>query len=162
MKDQVAEAEAQLNKEARTAGLLPCAVKLSTGRAISARPATLYRQALKMDPKTARAHFGLGKLAMAKLKDKEAVQEIARAIELEPTEPLYRLYASEAYALQKNYAEQMKQLQEYIRMNPNDPDRLAEAKAGLRCASRAGCEGHWCRGCARKSSTDPTFANRLI
>ena len=38
-----------------------------------------------MDPKTARAHFGLGKLAMAKLKDKEAVQEIARAIELDPT-----------------------------------------------------------------------------
>ena len=48
-----------------------------------------------------RAHFGLGKLAMAKLKDKEAVQEMARAIELEPGEPLYRLYASEAYALQK-------------------------------------------------------------
>jgi hypothetical protein len=84
-----------------------------------------------MDPKTARAYFGLGKLAMAKLKDKEAVQNIARAIELDPKEPLYHLYASEAAALQKNYAEQLKHLDMYVRMNPTDSDRLAEAKAGL-------------------------------
>jgi hypothetical protein len=68
---------------------------------------------------------------MAKLKDKEAVANISKAIELDPTEPLYRVYASEAAALQKDYAAQMKHLQEYIRLNPNDPDRIAEAKAGL-------------------------------
>jgi predicted aspartyl protease len=131
LKDQVAEAEAQLNKEARTPRTIALRGEIEYRKGNLDQAATLYKQALSMDPKTARAHFGLGKLAMAKLKDKEAVQEIARAIELEPTEPLYRLYASEAYALQKNYAEQMKQLQEYIRMSPNDPDRLAEAKAGL-------------------------------
>jgi Aspartyl protease/Tetratricopeptide repeat len=130
LKDQVAEAEAQLNKEAPTAGTIALRGEIEYRKGNLDQAASLYQQALKMDPKTARAHFGLGKLAMAKLKDKEAVQEIARAIELEPSEPLYRLYASEAYAIQKNYAEQMKQLQEYIRMNPNDPDRLAEAKAG--------------------------------
>jgi predicted aspartyl protease len=130
LKDQVAQAEAQLNKEARTAGTIALRGELEYRKGNLDQASTLYQQALKMDPKTARAHFGLGKLAMAKLKDKEAVQEIARAIELEPNEPLYRLYASEAYAVQKNYAEQLKQLQEYIRMNPNDPDRLAEAKAG--------------------------------
>jgi len=130
LKDQVAEAEAQLNKEARTAGTIALRGEIEYRKGSLDQAGSLYQQALKMDPKTARAHFGLGKLAMAKLKDKEAVQEIARAIELEPSEPLYRLYASEAYALQKNYVEQMKQLQEYIRMNPNDPDRLAEAKAG--------------------------------
>ena len=130
LKDQVAEAEAQLNKEARTAGSIALRGEIEYRKGNLDQAGSLYQQALKMDSKSARAHFGLGKLAMAKLKDKEAVQEIARAIELEPSEPLYRLYASEAYALQKNYVEQMKQLQEYIRMNPNDPDRLAEAKAG--------------------------------
>jgi hypothetical protein len=130
LKDQIAEAEAQLNKEARTAGTIALRGEIEYRKGNLDQAASLYQQALKMDPKAARAHFGLGKLAMAKLKDKEAVQEMARAIELEPNEPLYRLYASEAYAIQKNYAEQMKQLQEYIQMNPNDPDRLAEAKAG--------------------------------
>src|SRR5436190_15378471 len=130
LKDQVAEAEAQLNKEAPTAGTIALRGEIEYRKGNLDQAGSLYQQALKMDPKSARAHFGLGKLAMAKLKDKEAVQEMARAIALEPGEPLYRLYASEAYALQKNYPEQMKQLQEYIRMNPNDPDRLAEAKAG--------------------------------
>jgi predicted aspartyl protease len=130
LKDQVAQAEAQLNKEARAAGTIALRGEVEYRKGNLDQASSLYQQALRMDPKTARAHFGLGKLAMAKLKDKEAVQEIARAIELEPNEPLYRLYASEAYALQKNYAEQMKQLQEYIRMSPNDSDRLAEAKAG--------------------------------
>ena len=84
-----------------------------------------------MDPKTARAHFGLGKLAMAKLKTKEAVQELALAIELIPRNLCTAGHASEAWALEKNYAQQSKQLEEYIRLNPNDPDRLAEAKAAL-------------------------------
>ena len=92
---------------------------------------------------------------MAKLKDKEAVQEIARAIELEPTEPLYRLHASEAYALQKNYAEQMKQLQEYIRMSPNDPDRLAEAKAGLEVLRALGAKDIGVVTAPAKSSANP-------
>ena len=121
LKDQVAEAEAQLNKEARTAGTIALRGEIEYRKGNLDQAGSLYQQALKMDSKSARAHFGLGKLAMAKLKDKEAVQEMARAIALEPGEPLYRLYASEAYALQKNYTEQMKQLQEYIRMNPNDP-----------------------------------------
>src|SRR3989475_10861711 len=54
-----------------------------------------------------------------------------RAIELDPKEPLYHLYASEAWAIDKNYLDQSKQLEEYLRLNPNDPDRVNEAKAGL-------------------------------
>jgi hypothetical protein len=131
LRDQVQEAEAQLSREPRTARNIALRGELEYRKGNFDQAATLYREALKMDPKTARAHFGMGRLAMAKLKDKEAVQNISRAIELEPAESLYRLYASEAAALQKNYAEQMKQLQEYVRLNPADPDRLAEAKAGL-------------------------------
>ena len=131
LRDEVQQAEAQLNKEPRTAQAVALRGEIEYRRGNFAQAATLYRESLKMDPKTARAHFGLGKLAMAKLKDKEAVQSMARAMELDPGESLYRLYASEAAALQKNYTEQMKQLQEYVRLNPPDPDRLAEAKAGL-------------------------------
>src|SRR6185436_19967271 len=87
-KDQVAEAEAQLNKEARNARTIAMRGELEYRKGNLDQAATLYKQALAMDPKTARAHFGLGKLAMAKLKGKEAVQEIALAIQLEPTEPL--------------------------------------------------------------------------
>ena len=65
---------------------------------------TLYREALKMDSKNARAHFGLGKLAMGKVNNKAALQELTRAIELDPKEPLYHLYASEAWGIDKNYA----------------------------------------------------------
>ncbi|PYR83208.1 MAG: hypothetical protein DMG19_19730, partial [Acidobacteria bacterium] len=46
-------------------------------------------------------------------------------------EPLYHLYASEAWAIDKNYLDQSKQLEEYLRLNPNDPERVVEAKAGL-------------------------------
>src|SRR6267378_2995406 len=95
------------------------------------RAEALYKEALGMNAKTARAHYGLGKLAIGKLKTKQAIQEMMRAIELDPKEPLYRFYASEAWALEKNYAEQRKQIEEYVALNPSDPDRLAEAKSGL-------------------------------
>src|SRR5262245_29491906 len=49
----------------------------------------LYREAIRMDDKTARAHFGLGKLALARLKTKEAVSSFKRAIELDPGEALF-------------------------------------------------------------------------
>jgi predicted aspartyl protease len=71
-------------------------------------------------------------LALAKLRSAEAVESFRKAIELAPTESVYRLYASEAWALEKNLPEQRKQLEEYIRLSPTgDADRLAEAKAGL-------------------------------
>ena len=92
---------------------------------------SFYREALRMHPKTARAHFGRGKLAMAKLKGKDAVQSLTRAIELDPKEPLYRFYLSEAWAIEKNYVKQREGLEEYLRLNPNGSDRLAEAKADL-------------------------------
>jgi predicted aspartyl protease len=93
-----------------------------------------------MDAKNARAHFGLGKLAMAKVKPKSATQEISRAIELDAKEPIYRLYASEAAGMDKKYDEQRKQLEEYLRLNPKDEDRVTEAKAGLEMLKAFGSE----------------------
>ncbi|HYR85322.1 MAG TPA: aspartyl protease family protein [Terriglobia bacterium] len=130
-RDEVKQAEALLDKQPRTAESVAFRGEVEYRKGNFDRAEALYKEALGMNARTARAHFGLGKLAIAKLKTKPAIQEITRAIELDPKEPLYRFYASEAWALEKNYAEQRKQIEEYIALNPADPDRLAEAKAGL-------------------------------
>jgi predicted aspartyl protease len=92
---------------------------------------SLYRSALGRDSKTARAQFGLGKLALAKQKAKDAVKAFKAAIALDPKEPVYHLYASEAWGLDKNLNEQRMELETYVRLNPKDAERLAEAKAGI-------------------------------
>ena len=135
LQDEIAQAEVLLNTQPKTAESIAFRGEIEFRRGNFDRAEALYKESLQTDSKTARAHFGLGKLAMTKLKRKEAVKAIRRAVKLDPAEPLYRLYASEAWAIEKNYAEQRKALQEYVRLNPihspNDADRLAEAKAGL-------------------------------
>ncbi|OLE73850.1 MAG: hypothetical protein AUG12_03510 [Acidobacteria bacterium 13_1_20CM_2_57_8] len=130
-RDEVQQAEALLDKQPRTAESVALRGEIEYRKGNFDQAGALYKEALGMNAKTARAHYGLGKLAIGKLKTKQAIQEMMRAIELDPKEPLYRFYASEAWALEKNYAEQRKQIEEYIALNPSDPDRLAEAKAGL-------------------------------
>ncbi len=130
-KDEIAQAETLLAKQPRTAESVAFQGEVEFRKGNFDKADLLYRDAVKMNARTARAHFGLGKLAMAKVKMKQALQEITRAIELDPKEPIYRFYASDAWAMDKNYTEQRKQLEEYVRLNPDDPDRMAEAKAGL-------------------------------
>ena len=131
LKDEIQQAEAVLDKQPRTAQTVALRGEIEFRRGNFNRAAELYKEALRMDAKNARAHFGLAKLAMGKVKGKQAVEEMKRAIELDPKEPLYHLYASEASAIEKNYVEQRKQLEAYLALNPNDPERVLEAKAGL-------------------------------
>jgi predicted aspartyl protease len=131
LKDEILQAETLINNQPRTALTAAFRGEIEFRRGHFDQAETLYREALKMDPKTARAHFGLGKLAMAKVQAKQGIQSLHRAIELDPKEPIYRLYASEASGVDKDYAQQRKQLEEFLRLNPRDEDRVAEAKAGL-------------------------------
>src|SRR5438309_2692686 len=131
LKDEVQQAEALLDKQPKTAESVAFRGEIEFRKGNFERAAELYKEALRMDAKNARAHFGLAKLAMGKVKGKQAVEEMKRAIELDPKEPLYHLYASEASAIEKNYVEQRKQLEAYLALNPNDPERVVEAKAGL-------------------------------
>jgi tetratricopeptide (TPR) repeat protein len=131
LKDEVQQAEALLAKQPRNAESVALHGEIEFRKGNFDKAATFYKEALQMDAKNARAHFGLGKLAMGKVKGKQAVEEMKRAIELDPKEPIYHLYASEAWSIDKNYVEQQKQLEEYLRLNPNDPERVTEAKAGL-------------------------------
>jgi len=131
LKDEFEQAEALLAKQPRSPESVALHGEVEFRKGNFDKAEAFYKEALQMDARNARAHFGLGKLAMGKVKGKQAVEEMKRAIELDPKEPVYRLYASEAWSIEKNYAEQQKQLEEYLRLNPNDPDRVAEAKAGL-------------------------------
>ena len=130
--DEVEKAETLLNSEAKSAESVALRGEIEFRRGDFAKAESFYREALGMDEKTARAHFGLGKLALSKLKSKEAIKELARAVELAPGEAIFHMYAGEAYGLERNYTAQKSQLQEYVRLNPvDDPDRLSEAKAVL-------------------------------
>ena len=136
LKDDVQQAETLLDKQPKTPESIALRGEIEFRKGNFDQADALYKDAVKQDSKNARAHFGLGKLALAKVKTKLAVQEMAKAIELDPKEPLYRLYASEAFGSDKNYAEQRKQLEEYLKLNPRDEDRITEAKAGLEMLTR--------------------------
>jgi predicted aspartyl protease len=140
LKDDVQQAEALLEKQPVTAESIALHGEIEFRKGNFDKADGLYKDAIKMDAKNARAHFGLGKLAMSKVKTKQAVQEMTRAIELDPKEPIYRIYASEAFGSDKNNNEQRKQLEEYLRLNPKDEDRLIEARAGLEMLKAFGTE----------------------
>jgi predicted aspartyl protease len=129
--DNVQKAESLLQTAPHTAKNVAYQGEVEFRKGHFAKAQSLYQSALQMDDKTARAHFGLGKLTLAKLKMKDALREFKRAIELDPKEPLYPFYASEAADLDKDPGEMRKYLEQYIHLNPADPDRLKEAKAGL-------------------------------
>ena len=140
LRDEVVQAEALLDKQPRTAQSVAFRGEIEFRRGHFEQAEAFYKGALKMDSKNARAHFGLGKLAMGRVQVKAAVKELMRAIELDPKEPIYRLSASEAWGIDKNSLEQRKQLEEYLRLNPNDDDRVTEAKAGLEMLKAFGKE----------------------
>src|SRR6266446_1862105 len=94
-RDEVQQAEALLDKQPRTAESVALRGEIEYRKGNFDRAVALYKEALGMNAKTARAHYGLGKLAIGKLKTKQAIQEMMRAIELDPKEPLYRFYASD-------------------------------------------------------------------
>jgi len=140
LKDEVQQAEDLLNNQPRTAQNVAFRGEIEFRRGHFDQADSLYREAVKMEAKTARGHFGLGKLAMARVKTKEGIQELTRAVELDPSVPLYHLHLSDAVGIDKRYAEQRKQLEEYLRLRPDDPDRVAEANAGLEMLKAFGTE----------------------
>jgi aspartyl protease/tetratricopeptide repeat protein len=140
LRDEIQQAENQLAKLPATANNTAFRGEIEFRKGHFEQAEAFYKEALKMDSKTARAHFGLGKLAMGKAKAKPAIEEFRRAVELDPKEPLYHLSFSEALGIDKKYGEQRKQLEEYLRLNPKDEDRVTEAKAALETLKAFGTE----------------------
>src|SRR5438105_2755576 len=83
LKDDVQQAETLLAKQPRSAETAALAGEIEFRKGHFEQAEAQYKDALKMDSKNARAHFGLGKLAMGRVKPKQAVQELNRAIELD-------------------------------------------------------------------------------
>lgn len=93
---------------------------------------TLYERALEADPETARAHYGLGKLALGKMQAAAAVELFRRAVQLDPSEPIYHLGASDAWAIEGDLDEQTRHLRAYLALDPTyDADRVAQVEAVL-------------------------------
>ncbi len=103
LKDEIQKADGLLRSAPRTAETLAFQGEIEFRRGNFEKAQSLYQSAIQMSEKTARAHFGMGKLALAKVKSKEAAASFKRAIELDPNEPLYHFYASEAADLEKKY-----------------------------------------------------------
>jgi predicted aspartyl protease len=131
IRDQIQQVEARLAAAPRTAETVAFQGEIEYRKGRFDEAERFYRSALQMNERTARAHFGLGKLALAKLKSAEAVKQFSRAIELDGKEPIYRFYISDALTLEKKTKEAEQHLQEYVKLNPADPDRVPMAKAAL-------------------------------
>ena len=131
IKDDIAGTEARLAASPRTAETVAFQGEVEYRKGRFDQADTLYRSALQMNEKTARAHFGLGKLAMARMRTAEAVKSLNRAIELDPKEPIYRFYIADALALKKDLKGAEQHLQEYLKLNPADADRVPMARAAL-------------------------------
>jgi predicted aspartyl protease len=135
LKDDIEKVEARLASAPNTAETVAFRGEVEYRKGHFDKADAFYRSALQMNEKTPRAHFGLGKLASARLKTAEAVRQFNRAIELDSREPLFRFYLSEALAFEKKNKEAERQLREYLKLNPSDPDRVPMAKAALEIAA---------------------------
>ena len=131
LKDEIQKAETRLAGLPRTAETVAFQGEIEYRKGRFDQADALYRAALQMNEKTARGHFGLGKLAMARMKSAEAVKSFSRAIELDSREPIYRFYIADALSLEKKAKEAERHLQEYLKLNPADADRVPMAKAAL-------------------------------
>lgn len=138
LKDEIQKLEARLALAPKTAETTAFQGEVEYRKGHFDQAGTFYHAALKMSESTARAHFGLGKLALARMKTAEANQYFTRAIELDPKEPLYRFYSAETLALEKKNKAAERQLREYLKLNPQDPDRVPMARAALEVSAAFG------------------------
>ena len=91
-----------------------------------------YTRSLDLDPNTARAHFGVGKLSMGKMRLAEAIDSLSKAVELEPDVAIYRLALADAWAYEGDVEEQARQLEGYVALEPTyDLERLGQVEAVL-------------------------------
>src|SRR5262245_16281275 len=105
LNDEIDKAEDLLDQQPASAATTAYRGEIAYRRGDFSDADRFYREAIRTDEKTARAHFGLGKLALAKLKNKESIASFKRAIELDPDEALFHLYAAEAYGVEKRYSQ---------------------------------------------------------
>ena len=130
--DAILEAEAILDSLPEDADVLAFKGEIEFRRARFDASRDYYSRALGLDPDTARAHFGLGKLSMGKVRLGEAIDSLSRAVQLAPDVAIYRLALADAHAYDGDVQEQVRELEAYVDLNPTyDPERLGQVEAVL-------------------------------
>src|SRR5262245_33408810 len=79
LNDEIDKAEALLDRQPPSAAATAFRGEIAYRKGDFSAADRLYREAIHLDDQTARAHFGLGKLALARLKNKDAIGSLKRA-----------------------------------------------------------------------------------
>ena len=130
--DAIEEADLILDALTEDSDVLAFKGEIEFRRANFEEARAYYSRALDLDPNTARAHFGVGKLLMGKMMLTEAIDSLSKAVELEPDAAIYRLALADAWAYEGDVAEQVRQLEAYVALEPSyDLERLRQVEAVL-------------------------------
>ncbi len=130
--DAIEEADLILEALTEDSDVLAFKGEIEFRRANFEEARAYYLRALDLDPNTARAHFGVGKLLMGKMRLTEAIDSLSKAVELEPDAAIYRLALADAWAYEGDVAEQARQLEAYVALEPSyDLERLRQVEAVL-------------------------------
>ena len=141
LKDDFEEAAEILEGLVETADVLAFKGEIEFRRGRFEAAGSYYTRALELEGNTPRAHFGLGKLRLGKMRLEEAIESLGRAVELEPEEAIYHLMLADAWAFEGNLAEQIRQLEAYVALEPTyNPDRVTQVEAALEVIRDFGSE----------------------
>ena len=141
LKDDFEEAAEILAGLVETADVLAFKGEIEFRRGRFEEAGSYYTRALELRANTSRAHFGRGKLRLGKMRLEEAVESLRRAVQLEPEEAIYHLTLADAWAFEGNLAEQTRQLEAYVALEPTyNPDRLTQVEAALEVIRDFGSE----------------------
>src|SRR5436190_3718597 len=75
IKDEIQQAEKMLEQQPKNAQTTAFRGEIEFRKGHFEQAEALYRESIKLDSQNARAHFGLGKLAMGRVKSKVALDE---------------------------------------------------------------------------------------
>jgi tetratricopeptide (TPR) repeat protein len=143
----------------------------------AAEAASLYRAALKENPKNAAAYNKLGLLSERQGRPAEAIANFRKAIQLSPTNTAARLNLAIELLREGNFTGGMAELESILRMNPHDAaahfcmgfallsanrpaDAIPRFREGL-LYNPADAEGHYGLGSALAAQGDPAAAAEL-
>jgi eukaryotic-like serine/threonine-protein kinase len=101
------------------------------GFAIAARDArkarAAFEQALRYDPRDARARYGLGMIAMARGEDASALREFDRALECDPAQPESRRYRAVLLARRSEWEAATREINRCLEREPRSSATLYAA-----------------------------------
>ena len=125
-----------------TPGSSPPLHDLTANEAGQGDPATAerhYREAIRLEPRNAAAHFGLGNLLAQLNRFPEAIEEYQKSLAIEPGDLQVRNNLGNALLIAERVDEAIAQYEQILRVRPNDPgamENLRQARTLKQPSSR--------------------------